>query len=70
VVEVRSAATGEPLTNATVSLLKQDDFLIHKNTGGNGTATFRFVPHGPDELQVGVTGHGLLPAFSTVDPTE
>ncbi len=70
VVTVREAANGDPKTNATVVLHKDGDFLIQKKTGAQGQATFRFVPYGPGELEVGVSGTNLLPQFATIAPRE
>jgi hypothetical protein len=69
VVEVRAAGTGQPVPGAIVVIHKQDDLLLRAQTDVEGNATFRFVPYGPADLQVGVAGPGLLPTRTTVTPT-
>jgi hypothetical protein len=68
VIEVRSEASGQPVQDATVVLSKEGDLLLRAQTDAAGKATFRFVPYGPSELQLGVTGPGLLPALFTISP--
>ena len=68
-IEVRSRETGLPIADATVVVRKADDFLIRRHTGADGRTTFRFVPYDPLELEVGVTGPGLLPEFTTIAPS-
>jgi len=68
VVEATSA--GAPLSGADVVLFKQGDFIIQGRTGADGKATFHFVPYGPDDLYVGVTGPGLIPSIATITPVD
>ena len=61
-------AAGDPVAGATVVLSKPEDFLLRQETGADGTASFGFIPHGPETMTLAVTGPSLLPVFEEIEP--
>ncbi len=59
--------SGDTVAGATVVLSKPGDFLLREETGADGSATFEFIPYGPDTLSLAVTGPSLLPVFVDIE---
>jgi hypothetical protein len=69
-VRVVTASNREPVEGATAVLHKPGDFLIRLETDAAGTAVFHFVPYGPADMTLTVTGPDMLPRSLTIRPVD
>jgi Peptidase family C25 len=61
-------SSGNPVSGATVSLFKVDDFYIAATTDSMGIASFTFMPYQPELIHVGITKENFLPKNTTMEP--
>ncbi len=59
-----------PISGAVVTLYKEGDFLLSKQTGPDGVASFTFYPSGRGVVHVGVVKHDAIPVRKDVQPED
>ena len=65
-VTVTDSNTGEPISNATVTIYKENDILLQGVTDINGVAHFNLVPHSLGEIHLLVEERDHIPFEKTI----